>query len=308
MHLSEILNKIDKLQKEINAFGKFEPEILSKINYRFRLDWNYHSNAIEGNSPTQQETRSIMINNVTVEGKPLKDVLEMKGHDEIISQILKIGKGELSLSEKRIQEIHKAIIHEDDPEQAKKIGKWKTENNHLINYKGEKHQLTPYPEVPEKMHQLINWLNANYAHILKNTKEAIHPVLLAFEFHLKYVSIHPFQDGNGRTASIFTNLILIAFGYPPIVIKVKNKDTYNKYLADIQAYGSNSDLFFEFLCQHLIHSQEIVWKAAQRISIEEPNDLDKKILLLEKELAAVDPDEVVKDRFNADVFLKMYKG
>lgn len=308
MHFSEVLNKIDKLQEEIQAFGKFKQEILNKITYRFRLDWNYNSNAIEGNSLTQQETRSIMINNVTIEGKPLKDVLEMKGHDKIISQILQIGKGELKLSEKRIQEIHKALIHEDDPEQAKKIGKWKTENNHLINYKGEKYEFTPYPEVPEKMHQLMNWLNTNNEHILKNTKEAIHPVRLAFEFHLKYISIHPFYDGNGRTARIFTNLILIAFGYPPIIIKVEHKNTYNQYLADIQAYGGNSDLLFEFLCQQLILSQEIVLKAVKGISIEEPNDLDKKLVLLEKELEAIDPNNLVKDNFNADIFFRMYEG
>src|ERR1043165_1589571 len=172
MPLTEILNTIDKLQEEINSFGKLDNETLNRIHYRFRLDWNYHSNAMEGNSLTQQETRSVMINNVTIEGKPLKDVLEIKGHDETISQILKIGKGELRLSEKRIQEIHKAIIHEDDPEQAKKIGKWKAENNHLINYKGEKHEFTPYQDVPEEMHKLIDWLNAKYDFILKNQKGA----------------------------------------------------------------------------------------------------------------------------------------
>lgn len=308
MSLAEILATIDKLQEEINSFGKLDNNTLNRIHYRFRLDWNYHSNAMEGNSLTQQETRSVMINNVTIEGKPLKDVLEIKGHDETISQILKIGKGELRLSEKRIQEIHKAIIHEDNPEQAKKIGKWKTENNHLINYKGEKYEFTPYQDVAEEMHKLIDWLNAKYDLILKNQKGAMHPVLLAFHFHMAYVSIHPFYDGNGRTARIFTNLILIAFGYPPVIIKVEEKNVYNQYLADIQAYGGDPNLFLEFMCKQLVRSQEIVIKAIKGISIEEPEDLDKKLLLLEKELEAIDPDEAVKDRFGPDVFLKMYSG
>jgi Fic family protein len=308
MALLKLLNEVDTLQEEINSYGKLSEETLKKIHYRFRLDWNYHSNAMEGNSLTQQETRSVMINNVTVEGKPLKDVLEIKGHDETISQILKIGMGELRLSEKRIQDIHKAIIHEDDPEQAKKIGKWKTENNHLINYKGEKFEFTPYQEVSEAMHNLINWLNKNYDLIVNKKKEAIHPALLAFRFHVTYVSIHPFYDGNGRTARIFTNLILIALGYPPVIIKVDDKNVYNQYLADIQAYGGSEDLFLEFMCKQLIHSQEIVLKAIKGISIEEPEDLDKKIRLLEKELEAIDPDESVKERFSPEVFLNMYSG
>ena len=65
-----------------------------------------------------------MVGNLTVGGKPIKDVLEIKGHDEVIADILKIGKGELRLSEKRIKEIHKGIMYEEDKEKEKKIGIW----------------------------------------------------------------------------------------------------------------------------------------------------------------------------------------
>lgn len=308
MSLRELLDKVDHQQAEIESFGKLSSETLNKIHYRFRLDWNFHSNAMEGNSLTQQETRSVMINNVTVEGKPLKDVLEIKGHDETISHILRIGRGDLRLSEKRIQEIHKAIIHEDDPQQAQKIGKWKSENNHLINYKGEKYEFTPYQQVPDEMHKLLNWLNTNYDLIKSKKEKAIHPALLAFNFHITYVSIHPFFDGNGRTARILTNLILIALGYPPVIIKVEDKNAYNQYLADIQGYGGSTDLFLEFMCKQLLRSQDIVLKATQGISIEDPDDLDKKISLLEKELDAIDSDDEVKERFGPETFLRMYSG
>ena len=81
---------------------------------------------MEGNTLTIEETRSVMVGNLDVHQKPIKDVLEMKGHDEVISDILKIGKGELRLSERRIKEIHSGIMHEVDPERKKKTMKSST--------------------------------------------------------------------------------------------------------------------------------------------------------------------------------------
>lgn len=306
MALKETLDKINELQAKIDSFGQLDKDTLNRIQYKFRLDWNYHSNAMEGNSLTQSETRSVMINNVTVEGKPLKDVLEIRGHDKVITDILRIGKGELRLSEARIKDIHKAIVNEDSPELQKKVGQWKTEPNHLYNYRDEKFEFVPPNEVPEQMHILINWLNTQRDLIINESETALHPVLLAFHFHLRYVSIHPFHDGNGRTARIFTNLILISFGYPPVIIEIEKKNIYNQYLADIQAYGGGPELYLEFMCKQLIKSQELVIMAIEGVDIEQPDDIDKKILLLEKELEAVSPENEVKERFNREVFLKMF--
>ena len=289
------------MQAAIEVAGKFDPEVLKKINYKFRLEWNYHSNAMEGNSLTKEETRSVMVNNMTVEGRSFKDVMEMKGHDQLISDLLKIGKGELGLSEKRIKEIHKAIIHEDSPEKKQKIGQWKTENNHLINYKGEKFDFLDYTEVPEAMHQLINWLRTETDQ--QKAENKLHPALIAFEFHLKYLTIHPFYDGNGRTARILTNLILIAFGYPPIIIKKEEKEIYYRYLADIQGYGGDPDLYYEFMCKLLMHSQELVLKAIQGESIEEPDDLDKGIELLKRTLA-ISPNDIER---SPELITKIWK-
>src|SRR5689334_15305184 len=124
MSYREKRDQIDQLQQKINAYGELSSEVKKKINYKFRLDWNYYSNTMEGNTLTIDETRSVMVGNITVDGKPIKDVLEMKGHDEVIANILKIGKGELRISEKRILDIHKGIMHEEDESNKKKIGKW----------------------------------------------------------------------------------------------------------------------------------------------------------------------------------------
>ncbi len=303
MTYSEKLLEFDRLQQQIDAAGQFSDEVRKRINYKFRLDWNYHSNSMEGNTLTLDETRSVMVNNLTIEGKPLRDVIEMRGHDNVITEILAIGKGKTRLSEKRIKDIHQAIVHEEDLEKREVIGQWKAKPNYLYNYKGERFDFTAPKLVPERMHALLNTTNATLDAIFANRKGAEHPVTLAFRFHLEYVSIHPFHDGNGRTARILSNLLLIACGYPPLIIETKEKETYNRYLGDIQAYGGPPDLFYGFLADKLLRSQRLVLDALAGKSIEEPNDIDKEISLFVMEQTAVEPIGAIratkKDIYNS---------
>lgn len=283
MSYNDKLRQIDELQQQIAAQGKLPDEVLKKINYKFRLEWNYTSNSMEGNTLTKAETRSVMIGNITVEGKPIKDVLEVKGHDEVISNILKMGKNELNISEARIRDIHKGIMHEENPIKQLMIGHWKKQPNHVINYKGEKFEFTLPGDVPDKMHELMNWLNVEREKMQRHDKEALHPVTLALEFHLRYVTIHPFYDGNGRTCRILTNILLIAYGYPPIYIKEQERQPYMQYIADIQGYGGNPEVFYEFMSGLLLRSQQILLDAIEGKDIEEPDDIDKEIALWKRQ-------------------------
>jgi Fic family protein len=285
MSFQDKLQEIERLQQVIQEHGRLSDDVLNKINYKFRLEWNYTSNSMEGNSLTRKETRSVMVGNITVEGKPIKDVLEMKGHDEVVKDILKMGKGELNISESRIRNLHKAIVHDEDPEKQNQIGVWKREPNYLFNYKNERFDFVAPEEVPGQMHRLMNWLNAQKEKLSRKDKDSLHPVMLAFQFHLRYITIHPFCDGNGRTARILTNIILITFGYPPVYIKESEKKVYYQYLADIQGYGGGPDLFYEFMAGTLIRSQQLVLAAIEGKEIEEPDDWEKRLALLKKQLA-----------------------
>jgi Fic family protein len=280
MSFSDKLISIDKLMMKINQHGTLPNKVLNKINYKFRLDWNYYSNSIEGNTLTMQETRSIMIGNVTINGKPVKDVMEMKGHDDVVNEILKIGKGELNISESRIRNIHKSIMHEEDPEKQKWIGKWKQQPNYLYNYKNERFDFTAPADVAVEMHKLINWLSKENEKLKRNDKTALHPVQIALKFNLDYITIHPFYDGNGRTSRILTNLILISYGYPPIYVKNNEKDSYYQYLGEIQGYGGSPDLFYIFMTDLLYRSVQITLDAIEGKDIEEQDDIDKELLLL----------------------------
>jgi len=279
-----LLDKIDELQASIDKHGVLDAELQKKINYRFRLDWNFFSNEMEGNSLTRIETRQLMMENVTVDGKPFKDVFEMQGHDKEVLEIMRIGKGEVRLSESRIKAMHRAIMYESDPEKEQFIGNWKPINNYLINYKGEKFEFLPPEEVADAMHHLLNQTNAGIDALKAAKKEAIHPVELAFQFHLEYIRIHPFYDGNGRTARLLTNLLLISTGFPPVILRKKDRDLYYKYLADIQGYGAHSDLFLDFMGELVVQSQELILDAINGKSLEDEDDLDKEIALWKNEL------------------------
>ncbi|MBL7739281.1 MAG: Fic family protein [Chitinophagaceae bacterium] len=290
-------NQIDSLQQKINAEGELSADVKKKINYKFRLDWNYYSNSMEGNTLTMDETRSVMVGNLTVGGKPIKDVLEMKGHDEVITEIMRIGKGEVRLSEARIREIHKGIMHEEDEEKKKKIGVWKTEPNYIYNYKNERFDFVLPAEVPARIHDLLNKTNSDIDAIEQNKKDAPHPIDVALQFHLDYVIIHPFYDGNGRTARILTNLLLISFGYPPFWVKTNERNIYNQYIGDIQGYGGNPDLFFDFAADQILRSQNLVLDAITGKEISELDDLDKELALLRAELKG---EHVLKTKANSE--------
>ena len=301
MSYSEKRQQVDLLQEKINAHGALSDEVKKKINYKFRLDWNYYSNSMEGNTLTMEETRSVMVGNLTVDGKPIKDVLEMRGHNEVVADILKIGKGELRVSEKRIRDIHIGIMHEEDKTQKHKIGIWKTDSNYVINYKGEKFEFVAPVDVPERMHDLLNKTNSSIDAIHQNKKparpsggDAPHPLDVTLQFHLDYVLIHPFYDGNGRTARILSNLLLISFGYPPFWVKTNERNIYNQYIADIQGYGGNPNLFFESVADMILRSQQLMLDAIEGKEISEAEDWEKQLALLKKQGKAEDELTVTK--------------
>ena len=294
MKLTEQIEILEQNRFLIESYGKLELDVLNKINYKFRLDWNYYSNKMEGGTLTKAETRSVMVQNIDIKGKPFKDVAEMQGHDSVVLDVLKIGKGELRISEKRIKDIHKAIMFESDPEKAKQIGKWKTKPNEVINYKGEKYSFSPPDEVAEYLHSALNNLNSDLDAFF-NSKKHLHPLYYIVDFHLNYLNIHPFYDGNGRTARILTNLILISCGYPAIIIKDEHKTAYYNILGDIQCYGGDKELLVKFFAQRIQESQKLVIDAIEGKDIEDEDDLDKKLSLLDIELKAIDNKDEIKE-------------
>lgn len=280
------LEQIDKNQSNIDGYGKLNEDVLNKINYKLRLDWNYYSNRMEGGTLTRPETRQVMAG-VSVGPRPLNDVKEMSGHDKAVQEILYISKGNLRISEKRIKDFHHLIMSEDDESKAALIGEWKKENNEVINHRNEKQTFLPYDEVPNKMHDLLNRTNAELDAYFSKRKDAKHPLYIATDFHIDYLYIHPFYDGNGRTVRLLTNLILISCGYPPIIITDITKAVYYRLISEVQSYNADRELLYAFLGNQMIESQKLILKAIKGDEISEEDDFDKEISLLKNELADV---------------------
>lgn len=283
--MKNILTKIEELKTAIDALRPLDKDTLGRIEQKFRLDWNYHSNAIEGNSLNFGETKSFLLHGITAAGKPLKDHLDLRGHNEAIVALEDIIKEERPITESFIRSLHEVILVEDSYNPAvtesgeatrKKvhIGQYKTANNHVKTSTGEVFYFASVEETPAKMHDLINWLREH--------KEKENPVILAALFHYKFITIHPFDDGNGRLARILMNFILMRAGFPPVVIKTAEKENY--FIALRQADGGDKKAFVEYVAEQLVKSLELYLKGARGESVEELNDVDKEFELFKMEL------------------------
>jgi len=302
MQLNELLAQVDALKAEIDKLRPLKPEVEHRIMQKFRLDWNYHSNAIEGNSLTLGETRAFLLEGLTADGKPLKDHLDIKGHDELISFLQLYIQRKETLTEADIREMHKILLKEPyevdavtpDGRIVKKkvrLGEYKTEPNCVRMKSGEIHNYVQPEDVPAKMAELIQW------HRQQDAKHDLHPLLHAGLVHYKFVEIHPFDDGNGRMARILMNLILMRAGFPPVVIKLQGREPYIAALR--RADAGETDGIVSFVGQNLLDAEHLYLRGARGESIEDHDDIDKAVALLKQELKAVPPPlELTPNRQN----------
>jgi len=285
----EEIAKALELRNELDNLRPIDKEKEAIIMQKFRLDWNYHSNHLEGNSLTYGETKALILFGITALGKPLKDTLEITGHNEAINWVIDLVKGERPLTENFIRELHSLLLKEPyevdaitpDGKPTKKlitVGSYKTTANHVKTKTGEIFYFATPEETPAKMHDLLSWYSQ------KTKEENINPILLAAEFHYRFIRIHPFDDGNGRTARILMNFILMQFGFPPVIIKTEDKANY--FAALRMADAGNIEAFVTYIAQNLVRSLEIMISGAKGESIEE-EDISKQIAALEQKIAAL---------------------
>ncbi|WP_051349363.1 Fic family protein [Chryseobacterium gregarium] len=276
---------IDNQKAKIDAHRPFSKELENKIFQKLKLDWNYNSNAIEGNQLSYGETVAFLNFGLTAKGKPFKDHLDIKGHNEAIGFMLQLIKEDRLLSESDIKDLHKIILVEPyfsktispqgiEFQKEIKIGEYKTSPNHVQTLSGDIHYYTNPDEVAFEMNNLLEWYrNAE--------EENLHPIIISAIFHHKFTSIHPFDDGNGRLARILSNFILLKHQYPVIVIKNKDKKQYYAAL-NIADNGIYEDLI-KLFAENIGFSFYIMQKAINGENINEADDLDKEIELFVKE-------------------------
>ena len=230
---------IDDKKVLIDSCRPFSNNIVKQLKDKIVIEWTYNSNAIEGNTLTLSETKVVLENGITIKGKTLKEHLEVVNHREAIEYLDELLLKEHTLSEYDIKSLHYLILKDID---SKNAGKYRDEN---IFISGAKHIPPNFLNVPLEMQKLISsykkWIN-------------LHPIIRASYLHGEFVKIHPFIEGNGRTARLLLNFELMKNGYPPVVIKYKERAKY--YDALDKAHTTNDYTDFIDLVAELVEETE----------------------------------------------------
>lgn len=215
-----LFEKVDLKLRELNKQRPLPEETLKSLQENNILDWTYNSNAIEGNTLTLRETK-VVLEGITVGGKTVREHLEVINHKEAILFLEDLVKDDADISERNIKNIHSLILKEINNENA---GKYRVEN---IKISGATQVPTNYIKVPEEMEKLI------YRYKEWNQ---YHPLIRSALLHGEFMFIHPFIDGNGRTARLLMNFEAMKNGYLPIIIKAdvraKYYDALDKAMVD----------------------------------------------------------------------------
>lgn len=192
--------------------------VVKKLREQFSIEMTYNSNAIEGNKLTLRETTLVLNDGITIKGKSLRDHLEAKNHYEAIQFLYDLVEADRkqTFSEHTIRSLQSLIVKGTE----ENAGSYRTGN---VMITGAKHSPPEAHEVPHLMRSFIRWLGSN--------QSKLHPIEFAAIAHHKLTHIHPFFDGNGRTARMLMNVILFHNGYPLVIILKNDRKKYYEALA-----------------------------------------------------------------------------
>ncbi|WP_455423874.1 Fic family protein [Candidatus Contubernalis alkaliaceticus] len=224
---------IDKKRRQLDRIRPLPKNTLKALQKHMLLEWTYNSNAIEGSTLTLSETK-VVLEGITVGGKTIREHLEVINHKAAILYIEELVQSGESLTEWNIKSLHRLVLKKIDDKNA---GMYRLE---YVVISGAEHR-PPVPVlIKQQMEQLIEHYN--------NVWHKLHPVERAVLLHGEFVKIHPFIDGNGRTARLLMNFELIKSGFPPAVIKAEKKLEYYEALDLAHTTGKYSR-FIKLLSQ-----------------------------------------------------------
>lgn len=207
--MEERLQSIAALKSRLEALRTLAPGALEALQKHFDVDLTYTSNAIEGNTLTLRETAEVIEHGITVGGKSLRDHLEAADHYQAVLWMREIARLDAAVDVATVRELHRRIVARSQPEIG---GNYST---HPRRIAGSRAVFPNATKIPTMMDEFDQWLRATAW-----SSETI------FEAHYRLTAIHPFSDGNGRTARLLMNLLLIKGGYPPISVRMEDRKAY----------------------------------------------------------------------------------
>jgi Fic family protein len=233
------IDKCDEQKKGIDSYRPFSAEQSKQLKNHFRIGLTYSSNALEGNTLTLIETKVIIEDGLTIGGKSLKEIDESTGHARAYDFIFELVQNE-TITLKDILKIHKLFYQNIDPDNA---GTYRTQKVFISGMD------VTLPD-PEQIETLMKQFEKD----LVSLKSKLHPITYAATIHNKFVTIHPFMDGNGRTARLIMNLILIKAGYSCAIIPPIYRTDYIS--AAYQGNKGKDDPFLNLLSCMVYESQK----------------------------------------------------
>ena len=271
---------LDKKKSQLDAFRPLSPELVRNLDDWFKVELTYTSNAIEGNTLTRQETAVVIEKGLTIGGKSLIEHLEAINHAKALDMVRELQrKRPAQISENDILSIHGMILRGIDDRNA---GQYRRVP---VRIAGSGVVMSNAMKVPDLMAGFAAWLKS---------EKILHPVELAGEAHYRLVTIHPFTDGNGRTARLLMNLILLMEGFPPAIIRPQERLPYIMSLETAQLGGSK-EAFEKIIYKAAGRSLDIYLRAASGKS---PSDVAQPEKLLKiGELAKAAGETVPTIRF-----------
>ena len=180
MNIPQILKKIDSLQARINEHRPLDAHMRQQVKQYFRIGLTFSSNAIEGNSLTETETKVILEDGLTIGGKSLREHYEAVGHSEAFDLLYERAQGK-TIAEADIEKLHRLFYQRIDAENA---GVYRKVD---VIITGSKH----VPPQPKDLKKLMKRFVVDLAEYRQHT----HPVETAARGHKDFVTIHPFIDG-----------------------------------------------------------------------------------------------------------------
>lgn len=212
-----LLKGISRLQDEFAEIRSEDDRIVAKITKRLRAKYTYHTNSIEGNTLTESETRSFIETGMTISGKPLRDYTEAENIPKALDMLINMaGETKPLLRTLDIPDIHRMVVHgieEANPGYFRRG---------FVRIGTSSYVPPPAYEIETLINEMIEYVN--------NNPDKLSPLAMAFKTHLWFVSIHPFDDGNGRVARLLAGLILMKHKLPPPIIKTEHKTKYYRVL------------------------------------------------------------------------------
>lgn len=237
----DIIKRIEAKKRQLSHLRPLSQAALSRLKSELSIEWTYNSNAIEGNTLTLQETRLVLEHGITIKGKNLREHFEAKNHEKAILFVEELARPRYALSERDIFSIHSLVLENIESDFA---GRYR---NGQVRILGANFVPPNSSKIRSLMQDLITFTNTN--------PEKLGAVELVARLHHRFVWIHPFFDGNGRTARLLMNLIFLKLGYPPAIILKNNRKQY--YRALNLANNGNFKEFTLLIAQALERSLDL---------------------------------------------------